>query len=76
MKTTSVAVMTIYIWKVSFQKYLITAMFNVLSQQLKIPTLQLKILQTWINIGAELGLLTYYCMLLFLSHKRSFLNLT
>ena len=35
MRTTSVGVMTVYIWKVSFRKYLITAMFKVLSQQLR-----------------------------------------
>ena len=37
-------------------------------------TLQLKILRTWINIGAEHATrhLTYYCMLLFLSNKPSF----
>ena len=35
MRTSSVAVMIIFLWKVSFQKYLITAMFKVLSQQLQ-----------------------------------------
>ena len=35
MRTSSVAVMIIFLWKVSFQKYLITAMFKVLSQQLR-----------------------------------------
>ena len=35
MRTSFVAVMIIFLWKVSFQKYLITAMFKVLSQQLQ-----------------------------------------
>ena len=35
MRTSSVAVMIIFLWKVSFQKYLITVMFKVLSQQLQ-----------------------------------------
>ena len=35
MRTTSVAVMVIYFSKVSFRKYLITAMFKVLPQQLR-----------------------------------------
>ena len=35
MRTSSVAVMIIFLWKVSFQKYLITVMFKVPSQQLQ-----------------------------------------
>ena len=35
MGTISVAVMVIFLWRVSFQKYLITAMFKVLSRQLR-----------------------------------------
>ena len=35
MRTSYVAAMIIFLWKVSFQKYLITAMFKVLSQQLR-----------------------------------------
>ena len=61
--------------------YLIIVMIKVLSQQLRSTmstelkdTLQLKILQTRINIGVELAQihLTYYCMLLFLWNKPSF----
>ena len=67
--------------KVSFRKYLVTAMFKVLSQNYEAPwqrhlknTLQLKILRTWTNIGVESATrnLTYNCMLLFLSNKPSF----
>ena len=63
------------------RNYLIIVMFKVLSQQLRSTmstalkdTLQLKILQTRINIGVELSQihLTYYCMLLFLWKKPSF----
>ena len=58
--------------KVSFRKYLITAMFKVLSRQLR-STL-ITALRTWINTGVEPAIrnLTYYCMLLFLSNKPSF----
>ena len=64
--------------KMSFQKYLITGMFKVLSQQLRgnltrylKNILQSKILRTWIDIGVKHvpRHFTYYCMLLFLSNK-------
>ena len=35
MRTISVAVVIIFLWKVSFQKYLITAISKVLSEQLQ-----------------------------------------
>ena len=35
MRTISVAMIIIFLWKVSFRKYLITAMFKVLSRQLQ-----------------------------------------
>ena len=56
MKATSVAVMVFFFPKVSFRKYLITAMLKVLYQQLRAPwqqhlkdTLQLKILRTSVS---------------------------
>ena len=67
--------------KVSFRKYLITAMFKVLFNNYETrwqwhlrDTLQLKILRTWIIIGVEPAPrhLIYYSMLLFLSSKPSF----
>ena len=77
MKTISVVVM-FFFPKVSFRKYLITAMFKVLYQQLRgnLTTAFERHLTTeyFMNIGVELAPrhLTYYCMLLFLSNKPSF----
>ena len=71
-----------FVLRVSFRKYLITAMFKVLSQQLQgtltkwhmKDTLQLKILRTWINVGVEPAPrhLTYCSMLFFLSNRPTF----
>ena len=78
---TSVAVMVNFFSKVSFRKYLSTAMFKVLSQKLQ-DTLTMayerhppvKILPTWINVGVEPTPrhLTYFSMLFFLTSKPSF----
>ena len=76
MKTTSVIVM--FFPKVSFRKYLITAMFNILYQQLRgnLTTAFERhfTAEYFMDIGVELAPkhLTYYCMLLFLSNKPSF----
>ena len=76
MKTTSVVVM--FFPKVSFRKYLITTMFNILYQQLRgnLTTAFERhfTAEYFIDIGVELAPkhLTYYCMLLFLSNKPSF----
>ena len=67
--------------KASFRTYLITAMFKVLSQQLRgtlitacerYPTIE--DITDMVNIGVKPAprRLTYYCMLLFLSNKPSF----
>ena len=83
MRMTSVAVVIIFLWKVLFRKYLITAMFIVLSEQLQgtLTSAFERHLTTEdftdmnrMNIGVELVLihLTYYCLLLFLSNKPSF----
>ena len=80
MKTTSVVVM--FFPKVSFRKYLITAMFKVLYQQLRVNLTAAfeRHLTTeyFMDIGVKLASnhLTYYCVHLFLSNKPSFLNLT
>ena len=64
--------------KVSFRKYFITAMFQVLFQQLRgnLTTAFERHLTTeyFMDIGVKLAPrhLTYYCMLLFLSNKPSF----
>ena len=81
MRTISVAAMIIFLWKVSFQKYLITAMFKVLSQQLRgtLTTAFERHLTTEdfpdmdLHIGVEPAPthLTYYCMLVFISNKAS-----
>ena len=65
--------------KVSFQKYLITAMFKVIYQQLRSNLTAAferhLITEYFMDIGVELETrhLTYYYMLLFLSNKPSFL---
>ena len=77
MKTTSVVVM-FFFPEVSFRKYLITALFQVLFQQLRgnLTTAFERHLITeyFVDIGVKLAPrhLTYYCMLLFLSNKPSF----
>ena len=64
--------------KVSFRKYLITAMFKVLYQQLRgnLTTAFERHLTTeyFMDTGVKLAPrhLTYYCMLLFLSEKPGF----
>ena len=64
--------------KVSFEKYLMTAMFKVLYQQLwgNLTTAFVRhlIAEYFMDIGVKLAPrhLTYYCMLLFLSNKPSF----
>ena len=64
--------------KLSFRKYLITAMFKVLYQQsrLNLTTAFKRHLTTeyFMDIDVKFALrhLTYYCMLLFLSNKPSF----
>ena len=73
MKTTSVTAMVFFLPKVSFRKYLITAMFIVLYQQSRdnLTTAFEKHLTTeyFMDIGVKLApsYLTYYCMLLSLS---------
>ena len=79
MRTTSVTVMVIFLSKVSFRKY--TAMFKVLSQQLG-STLTTAFERHVATEGftdmdqhrcqAARRYLTYYCTLLFLSHKPRF----
>ena len=78
MKTTPVAVMVFFFSKVSFQKYLITAVFKVLYQRLRgtLTTAFERHLATedFAHIGFKPAPRhsTYYCMLLFLSNKPSF----
>ena len=79
MKTTSVAAMVIFSSKVLFRKYLITAMFKVLYQQLgrTLTTAferHLTIEDFTDIMGVKLASrhLTHYCLLLFLSNKPSF----
>ena len=78
MKMTSVVVMVDFFSEVSFQNYLIIAMFNVLYQQLQ-GTLTVAF-ETHLTIEDFTGMgvkfeprhLTFYCMLLILSNKPSF----
>ena len=78
MKMTSVVVMVDFFSEVSFQNYLIIAMFNVLYQQLQ-GTLTVAF-ETHLTIEDFMGMgvkfeprhLTFYCMLLILSNKPSF----
>ena len=76
MKTTAVVVM--FFSPKVFEKYLMTAMFKVLYQQLRgnLTTAFVRHLITeyFMDIGVKLAPrhLTYYCMLLFLSNKPSF----
>ena len=81
MGTISVAVMVIFLWRVSYQKYLITVMFKVLSPQLR-STLTTTFkrhltIEDFMDTDQHIGVnpaLTHliYCMLLFLSNKPSF----
>ena len=81
MGSISVAVMIIFLRRVSFQKYLITAMFKVLSRQLR-GTLATAFerhltIEGFTDMDQHIGVkpapthLTY-CMLLFISNKPSF----
>ena len=64
--------------KVSFRKYLITAMFKVIYQQSRVnltTAFEIHLItEYFIDVGVKLAPrhLTYYCMLLFLSNKPSF----
>ena len=81
MGTISVAVMVIFLWRMSFQKYLITAMFKGISRQLRV-TLTTAFerhftMEDFTDMDQHIGVkpapahLTY-CMLLFISNKPSF----
>ena len=76
MKTTSVVVM-FFFRKVSFRKYLITAMFKALYQQLRgnVTAFERHLAtEYFMDIGVEVAPrhLTCYCIHLFLSNKPSF----
>ena len=75
---TSVVVMGTFFSKAPFRKYLIIALFGVLSQQLR-DTLTTAFerhltIENFTDMGAKPAPrhLTYYCMLLILSNKPSF----
>ena len=73
---TSVVVMVTFFSKAPFRKYLITALFGVLSQPLHLDTAFERHLtiEDFTDMGAKPAPrhLTYYCMLLILSNKPSF----
>ena len=68
------AVVLFFFPKVSFRKYLITAMFKVLYQQSRVNLTRHLTTEYFMDIGVKLAPshLTYYCMLFFLSNKSSY----